>query len=146
MTSVLYDTGKQVDYTYDGRDLLVQVDDWTGGTTTMAYDDAGRRTSITRPNGVITTIAYDSNGKITSIDESDASTTLSNISLVRDERGLITSSTRAVPLANDAGGAAQGSLAYDAASQALRACYGGRAGHNEPPREQRVHEQQDRHQ
>src|SRR5205823_4187063 len=71
---------------------------WAGAATRMAYDDAGRLTSITRPNGVATTYGYDAANRLTGITETRAQTALSSITLTKDAAGRTSDATRAAPL------------------------------------------------
>jgi RHS repeat-associated protein len=86
--------GKTVTYTYDSRNLLSEIDDWLGGITSFAYDDAGHLTSIVRPNGVTTSYTYDNDSRLTRISEG----VISDIVLTRDGKGQITAATRNLPL------------------------------------------------
>jgi RHS repeat-associated protein len=111
--------GKTVQYTYDHRNLLVQVHDWLGSSTTFTYDDDGRLLTIARPNGITTTYGYDAEGQITSIAENAGSNSVSSVVLARDGWGRTLRATRNVPLAPTADQltAISGSHTFDAASQ-----------------------------
>ncbi|KPL25654.1 MAG: hypothetical protein AMJ75_00055 [Phycisphaerae bacterium SM1_79] len=113
-------TGKVITYTYDGRDLLTQVADWLGGTTTFTYDAAGRLTGIARPNGVVTHYSYDSEDRLTGITEGS----VSNITLTLDGIGQITAATRNVPLEPNFTDSTK-DFSYDAASQISAYTYDG---------------------
>jgi RHS repeat-associated protein len=105
--------GKVLTYSYDQRNLLIQISDWAGGTTTFGYDNARQRTSITRPNGVTTTYGYDVDGRLRTIQEGAlASTTLN-----RDAAGRIRSAVRNAPLLPLFSGVPDATQSYDAASQ-----------------------------
>ena len=49
------------------HDRMQTVTDWGARTTTYTYDAAGRQTGIAYPNGVTTTNAYDNADRLTSI-------------------------------------------------------------------------------
>ncbi len=115
--------GKTVQYTYDARGLVTQIQDWAGGTTALAYDDASRLISITRPNGIVTSYTYDANGDIATIQEGSAP--LSSISLTRDQRGFVSQAVRNVPAVPtpDRLAMAQTAHTFDAASQVAEFSY-----------------------
>lgn len=94
--------GGQVQYRYNARNLLTEVEDWLGGVTTFTYDGAGRVTTITRPNGTVTSYSYDAGGRLVGMEETDGTgkdaATLASVAMERDARGYITSATRSEPL------------------------------------------------
>lgn len=115
IAKISFASDKFVTYSYDRRNLLTQVLDWMGGSTTFTYDDAGRLTSKTLPNNISTRYGYDADGKIVSIDTDN----VLSIHLTRDKLGRSASASRAVPLTASADQHAQfqHTLAFDAASQ-----------------------------
>ena len=60
---------KQVNYTYNSRNLLETVTDWRNKTTTYVYDRLGRLTDVQRPNQTVLTIAHDDAGQIQNLRE-----------------------------------------------------------------------------
>jgi RHS repeat-associated protein len=69
VTNLIYPGGKNVYYGYDSNNHLTNVTDWAQRKTSMAFDLAGRVTTITRPNGSYRTIGYDAGGQATNIME-----------------------------------------------------------------------------
>lgn len=115
ISSITYAPEKIVNYVYNNRGLLSQVIDWVGGATELAYDEAGRVLSITRPNGVTSAFTYDNDGRMTGITEEGAAP-LSSIVLTRDGEGKIISAIRNVPLSPQLTPRIQ-TFTYDDASQ-----------------------------
>ncbi|MER8105536.1 DUF6531 domain-containing protein [Kitasatospora sp. NPDC094016] len=75
LTTVALPDGRSVGYGYTNR-LLTSVTDLTGGTTTYAYDTAGRLTGITDPAGhQIMSTSYDANGLVVSQKDANGHTT-----------------------------------------------------------------------
>ncbi len=111
--SITLASGKRVTYEYFANDSLKRVVDWIGGATTFDYDDAGRLTETTRPNGVNTTYTWDADSRLTGITEG----AVSDITLIRNPIGQITTATRNVPLPGSAAGLTGSNNTYDAASQ-----------------------------
>lgn len=125
IAAITYAPDKTVTYKYDIRGLLAQIADWTGGVTALAYDDAQRLISITRPNGLITRYGYDKNGTIVSIDEASQDQSLASITLQRDAVGKVISADRNLPQSPDPGPSGLLQLGYDAANQVAGASYDG---------------------
>ncbi|MDH5784449.1 MAG: DUF6531 domain-containing protein [Chromatiales bacterium] len=105
--------GKAITYSYNNRDLLASVADWTGATTTFGYDNADRLTTIARPNGITTTYSYDANGQIVGISDG----ALATATLTRNAVGEITSATRTTPQTRAVSAGSTQTLAFDAAAQ-----------------------------
>ena len=91
--------GKQVNYTYNTRNLLESVTDWANRTTTYNYDRLGRLTGTTRPNGTSNIIAHDAGNQLGSIKESANGKVISYLAFQHDAAGQITNRFRA-PLLN----------------------------------------------
>lgn len=96
---VQHPAGKQVNYTYNARNLLESVTDWANRITTYSYDRLGRLTGTTRPNGTANIIAHDAADQLTSIKETANGKTISYLAFKHDAAGQITSRLRA-PLLN----------------------------------------------
>ena len=111
--------GKAITYAYDDNDRVTAVTDWVGGTTTITWNDDDRLTGITRPNGVHATLSYDADGHLLGLAEG----LLSDIALVRDARGNVTSATRDLPTAPSAAALVSETYAFDAASRLDGATY-----------------------
>ncbi len=62
--------GKQVNYTYNARNLLETVTDWRSQTTTYVYDSLARLKEVQRPNGTVLKISRDKAGQILGLKES----------------------------------------------------------------------------
>ncbi len=64
-----YEAGKTVTYTYDNRNRLTGtgIVDWTGRTTALAYDGAGRLLTLTRPNGTVRANTWDAASQLTAV-------------------------------------------------------------------------------
>jgi len=126
VASVTLAPGQWVTYTYDARDLPVQIADWRGGATSFAYLDDGRLASITRPNGTITNYGYDAARRVVSIREERVAggiaAVLSELELVRDERGQVRRVDRSVPLAEPPAAGVQ-EFSFDAACQEQSTAY-----------------------
>ena len=81
--------GTRTDYQYDARGFLVGIDDSASGSTTVAYDEAGRRTALVAANGVTTAWRYDAAGLVSAILVTNpAGRLLDGVASVRDEAGL----------------------------------------------------------
>lgn len=68
MTRLSYPGSFFVDYDYDNTGAMTSVEE--NGTTslaTYAYDDLGRRASLTMGNGAVTTYGYDGGSRLTSL-------------------------------------------------------------------------------
>ena len=92
-------SGKQVNYTYNSRNLLETVTDWSNRTTTYTYDRLGRLTGTLRPNGTSNLIAHDAANQLTSIKESAGGKLISYLGFQYDAASQIKSRLRA-PLVN----------------------------------------------
>lgn len=130
VSELLLAPGKDVDYSYNSVDLVSQVTDWLGGTTTFAYDAAGQLTTITRPNGVNTTLSYDDDGRIVGIVEGVLSTT----TIVRNLKGQVQSAARQGPQPGPSSASGVEALTYDAASQVESFSYDTRGRLSTDPR------------
>ena len=119
---VTYAVGKEVTYAYDLRGLPTAVTDWTGGTTTLGWDDAGRLTRIDRPDGTATVWERDAAGRVGVMREVAGSTTIEEATYDRDAAGRITRIARPsrVALAMTDGLEAH---TYDAANQVAEFSY-----------------------
>lgn len=75
-----------INYTYDNANRLTQI---TQGTSivTLAYDDAGRRTTLALPNGVITEYAYDAASQLTGLTYKKGTAVLGNLTYEYDAGG-----------------------------------------------------------
>ncbi|NJR42026.1 MAG: hypothetical protein HC767_04595 [Akkermansiaceae bacterium] len=62
-------SGKQVNYTYNSRNMLETVTDWAGRVTSYQYDRIGRLITTTRPNSTTCTVAYDDASQLQSMRE-----------------------------------------------------------------------------
>jgi len=62
---ITYPDGKQVTYTYDEKDRMTIVEDWSNHLTSYTYLDDDRLSTITYPNGIITSYFYDGAGRMT---------------------------------------------------------------------------------
>ncbi|HYL37557.1 MAG TPA: RHS repeat-associated core domain-containing protein [Bryobacteraceae bacterium] len=124
--AITYAPGQTVNYTYDSRGLLNSVTDWTGASATFTFNDAHQLVTIMRSNGVVTQYSYDPDGRLASITDSNGGNALASIAVTRDAIGRLTSSNRNVPQEAAPSGAANVSLAYDAASQISGATYDAR--------------------
>ena len=87
--------GKQVNYTYNSRNLLETVTDWNNRVTTYQYDRLGRLTGTIRPNGTANIIAHDAANQLTSIKETSAGKLISYIAFKYDAASQIKSRFRA---------------------------------------------------
>lgn len=72
--------------TYDGLDRLTQVQQGTS-TTTIAYDIAGRRTSLTLPNTNSIVYAYNAASELTSLTYKQGATTLGDLAYTYEATG-----------------------------------------------------------
>jgi len=116
--SEMFAPGKAVNYSYDSRGLLSQVQDWMSGTTSFSYDAARRLTGVTRANGTTGTYAYDNAGRVISkVEVGPGPIGISSISITRDALGRATTIGRGQPLMPTAGTPPIGDFSYDAASQ-----------------------------
>ena len=75
-----------VTYAYDNADRLTQVIQ-SSATVALAYEAAGRRTSVTVPNGMATQSAYDSASRLTGLTYSQGGTTLGTLAYAYDVNG-----------------------------------------------------------
>ncbi len=116
MTSVTLAPGKSVMYTWDARNLVTGVDDWSGGHTTLAYDAAQRLVSVSRPNGIKTLFGYSPDGFLVSVQETTNGASFAGAVVTRDAKGRITASARNYPADKPAPSNSARSR-YDAASQ-----------------------------
>jgi len=66
---------------------LLRVTDWATGTTTYAYDPAGRLSTVMLPNGVQTTHTYDAAGRLTGLTHTKDGMVLSSYHYVLDDVG-----------------------------------------------------------
>ena len=62
----VHPAGKQVNYTWNTRNLLSTVTDWAGRVTTYHYDRLGRHLRTDRPNGTSTVRQLDAAGQLLS--------------------------------------------------------------------------------
>ena len=95
----IHPTGKQVNYTYNSRNQLETVTDWSNRVTTYSYDRLGRLTGTLRPNGTSNQIAHDAASQLTSIKESASGKLVSYLAFQYDAASQIKSRFRA-PLVN----------------------------------------------
>jgi len=96
---VTHPGGKQVNYTYNSRNLLDSVTDWSNRVTTYTYDRLGKLTGTLRPNNTSNQIAFDASGQLTSIKESAGVKLVSYLAFQYDAASQIKSRFRA-PLVN----------------------------------------------
>jgi YD repeat-containing protein len=75
-----------VAYTYDAADRLTQIQQGAN-VVMMAYDAAGRRTSLTLPNGVTTAYAYDAASRLTGLTYTSGGNTLGTLTYAYDADG-----------------------------------------------------------
>lgn len=115
IASITYASGKAVTYTYDARDLLTKVKDWTNAEIGFEYDAAGRLTKLTRPNGVATTYEYNAEHQLIRIQDG----ALSDITLTRDKDGKIISAERKTP-AQHVAKKASATYTYNNASETIQ--------------------------
>jgi len=115
IASITYAPGKVVTYTYDARNLLTKVKDWTNAEIGFEYDAVGRLTKLTRPNGVATIYEYDAEHHLIRIQDG----TLSDITLTRDKEGKITSAERMTPTQHRAR-RSSASYTYNNASETIQ--------------------------
>jgi RHS repeat-associated protein len=91
--------GKQVNYTYNARNLLETVTDWSNRVTTYQYDRLGRLTGIVRPNNTIAGFGHDDANQLQSIRETNGGKLFSYIGFKYDNAGQVKNRFRA-PLVN----------------------------------------------
>lgn len=91
--------GKQVNYTYNARNLLETVTDWSNRVTTYHYDRLGRLTGILRPNGTTAAFGYDSAAQLQWMRETKGGKLFSYVAFKYDDAGQIKNRFRA-PLIN----------------------------------------------
>jgi RHS repeat-associated protein len=115
LTSIQWESGKPVQYTYDSANRMKTVTDWQGRVTTYGYDGSGRRTSIALPNAVSTSLAYDAANRTTSITHSRGFSTVASFAYSYDRVGNPLSKRRADGLFE--------SYQYDALHRLTRAHY-----------------------
>jgi RHS repeat-associated protein len=60
-------------------------------TVTIAYDNAGRRTSLTLPNGIVTEYTYDDDSRLTTLTYKDGGTPIGDLTYTYDAAGQRTS-------------------------------------------------------
>ena len=107
-------------YGYDAASQFTTITKGTQ-TVTLAYDDAGRRTSLTYPNGVVTSYGYDNANRVLSITHVKAPTTIESLTYTYDPTGNRLSQTRANAAASNLPTAvAAAQITYDAANELLR--------------------------
>ena len=104
-----------VTYTYDKNSRLKTVTQGTQ-TVTLAYDNAGRRTSLTYPNGVVTSYGYDNANRLLTLDHIKTPTTIEALTYQNDASGNRTKLTRTNAAASLIPTAVS-SNAYDVANQ-----------------------------
>ena len=75
-----------VNYTYDNGDRLIQITQGSA-TVSFAYDEIGRRTSLTLPNGVVTEYGYDLVSHLTSLTYKHGGNVLGNLTYEYDAAG-----------------------------------------------------------
>jgi RHS repeat-associated protein len=92
--------GNQAAYTYDSRSRVAQTTHPGGlGTTTFAYDAAGRMTQQSGSDGTMLSFAYDADGRMTSAADAGGGTA----TFAYDAAGRVTSSN-GITMTYDAGG------------------------------------------
>ncbi len=96
---IAFPAGRHVDYTYNARNLLETVKDWSDRVTTYHYDRIGRMTGIVRPNGTSAAVVIDAAGQLTSIKESANGKLFSYLNFKYDAAGQIKSRFQA-PIVN----------------------------------------------
>lgn len=92
-------SGKQVNYSYNARNLLETVTDWSNRVTTYQYDRLGRLTGIVRPNSTNAGFAHDNANQLQSIRETKGGKLFSYVGFKYDNAGQIKNRFRA-PLVN----------------------------------------------
>ena len=75
-TQLIYPDSREVGYSYDGDNRLVEVEDWNSGVTTYQYDGAGRLITTTLHNGVVSANGYDDANRLLSLRHEGADSTL----------------------------------------------------------------------
>ncbi len=105
-------------YTYDKNSRLKTVTQGSQ-TVTVAYDNAGRRTSLTYPNGVVTSYGYDNANRLLNLDHIKAPTTIEALTYQNDAAGNRIKLTRANAAASLIPQAVS-NTAFDAANEQTR--------------------------
>jgi RHS repeat-associated protein len=99
-TSMTYaDSGLIVGYAYDVAGDLIEIRENPSGSNTLlatyAYDDRGRRTSLTRGNGLVTSYTYDNVSRPTQLVENPSGTSYDQtLDFTLDPAGEIAATTR----------------------------------------------------
>ena len=121
LVKITYGPGLVVTYKYDGNGLLVEVDDWVGGATTLQWNAAHQLIGVKRPNQTATQYARDANGELTgkTFTTADGNYT---IALQLDAEHKVVSADRNLPLAAQPTGGFNG-YSFDAAHQIANATY-----------------------
>jgi YD repeat-containing protein len=79
-----------VNYDYDIMNRLKTISTDVNGITktfTIAYDDDGKRASITLPNGMLTQYVFNNGDQLTAIDHLKDAVSLDSVSYEYDENG-----------------------------------------------------------
>ncbi|MFH1149958.1 MAG: right-handed parallel beta-helix repeat-containing protein [Actinomycetota bacterium] len=101
-------TQKDFTYTYSPAGRMEGATD-ENGTTTYAFDEAGRLISKSYPNGVDTSYGYDQSGALSALETANPTGTIKSYGVTRDSCARVTGVTE--------DGVNQTTYAYDAASR-----------------------------
>lgn len=115
LETLTFAPGRTITYKYyPDRNLLKEIIDWQGLSTSFLYNKDDQLTDIVRSNGINTVRQYDmTSGLLSGIFEGG----LSSISIARNPEGLIKSEARDVPAPASISPGINRSYAFDAASQ-----------------------------
>lgn len=105
-----------VNYTYDNANLLTQITQ-ASSTVAIAYNAAGRRTSLTLPNGILTEYGYDLASQLTSLTYKRGGSVIGDLTYNYDNAGRRT--RMGGSFARSISPLALSSATYNAANQQL---------------------------
>ncbi len=123
LTSILYDTDKQVSYAYNECGLVELVTDWTGATTTISYNEATQLAAISRSNGTVSEYTYNEDGYLTGISHRLGEDVIASLTFTVNAVGDIVAAQRVLPASPPLASLRAGAFSYDAASQLTSATY-----------------------
>ena len=89
ITRISLDATRWLQYSYDTRGFVTEIEDWQGGVTQLVYDGEGHLCDVTYPNGLQVTYEW-SIGAISGVKYGDDL----GITYERDDAGQITKVTR----------------------------------------------------